>query len=84
MACNVVVSNVPGPPIPLYVCGARLESMYATGPFLLGMGLNLTVISYLDAVDFGFHGDPAKIEDLWYMAEGVPLALDELKAAAGL
>jgi diacylglycerol O-acyltransferase len=81
MACNVVVSNVPGPPIPLYICGARLTHMYATGPFLLGMGLNVTVISYLDDVDFGFHGDPEKIEDLWFMAEGIPEALEELLAA---
>lgn len=83
-ACNLVVSNVPGPSFPLYICGARLVHMYATGPFLLGMGLNVTVISYLDSVDFGFHADPTLVSDLWFLADGVPEALDELKLAAGL
>jgi diacylglycerol O-acyltransferase len=81
-ACNLVVSNVPGPTFPLYVCGARLVHMYATGPFLLGMGLNVTVISYLDSVDFGFHVDPDLVADPWYLADGVPEALEELKVAA--
>ena len=49
-----------------------------------GMGLNVTVVSYLDRVDFGFTVDPELVPDPWYLAEGVPIALEELKDAAGI
>jgi WS/DGAT/MGAT family acyltransferase len=80
-AVNVVVSNVPGPPFPLYMAGARLEAMYPMGPLLMGMGLNVTVISYLDSLDFGFMCCPEMIPQPDFIAEGVPLALEELEAA---
>ncbi|WP_257957164.1 WS/DGAT domain-containing protein [Nocardioides sp. B-3] len=42
---NLVVSNVPGPPVPLYFVGARIEGMFAFGPVFHGAGLNITVMS---------------------------------------
>jgi diacylglycerol O-acyltransferase len=42
---NLVISNVPGPPVPLYFCGARIEGLYPLGPIFHGAGLNLTVMS---------------------------------------
>jgi WS/DGAT/MGAT family acyltransferase len=81
-AVNVVVSNVPGPPFPLYMAGARLEAMYPMGPLLMGMGLNVTVISYRESLDFGFMCCPEMIPQPDFIAEGVPLALEELEAAA--
>jgi WS/DGAT/MGAT family acyltransferase len=78
MASNVLVSNVPGPPIPLYTRGARVASIYPFGPLMLGMGLNITVMSYLDSVDFGFQVDPELVPDPWAMSDRVPDALAEL------
>ena len=77
---NVCVSNVPGPPIPLFVAGARLEAIYPLSMIMPGGGLNITVMSYLDAVDFGFTGDPGLMPDLWDLAAQIPPALDELTA----
>jgi diacylglycerol O-acyltransferase / wax synthase len=45
---------------------------------MLGMGLNITVMSYLDSVDFGFQVDPELVPDPWAMSDRVPDALAEL------
>src|SRR5437588_5703431 len=50
---NLVVSNVPGPPGPLEIVGARLEGLSSVGPILEGIGLNLTVWSHVGAMNFG-------------------------------
>ena len=41
-----MISNVPGPPFPLYLGGARVVSMLPLGPAIEGAGLNVTVLSY--------------------------------------
>lgn len=81
---NTVVSNVPGPPIPLYMCGAKVIGVFPSSVILEGMGLNATVFSYMDRLDFGLHVDPDLVPDVWLIAEGVPAALAELMAASGL
>jgi diacylglycerol O-acyltransferase len=81
LPCNVLVSNVPGPPVPLYAAGARIEAMYPLSLLASGQGLNVTVLSFIDRLDFGFTADPDLVEDLWMIAHGVPLALAELQAA---
>ena len=78
---NLIVSNVPGPPIPLYTCGARILALHPVPPVVLSQGLNVTVMSYLDSVDFGFTVDREMIPDPWAMAEGVHVAVDELRTA---
>jgi WS/DGAT/MGAT family acyltransferase len=83
-SANAVVSNVPGAPVPIYMAGGLVEATYPISIIMPGMGLNVTVVSYLDRVDFGFTVDPELVEDPWFLAEGVPLALEELKAAAGI
>lgn len=79
---NAIISNVPGPPIPLYSGGARLTAIYALGPLLLGCGLNITMVSYQDRIDFGVATCPDVVEEPWELAEGIPRALAVLKKAA--
>jgi WS/DGAT/MGAT family acyltransferase len=76
---SLVVSNVPGPPFPLYIAGARLVSIHPLGPIFDGCGLNLTVMSYLDKVDFGFLACRELVPDVDALAAAVPDALTELQ-----
>jgi WS/DGAT/MGAT family acyltransferase len=62
---NVVVSNVPGPRQPLYLGRARLQHFYPVSTIVDGQGLNLTVQSYLDTLDFGFVACRELVPDLW-------------------
>jgi diacylglycerol O-acyltransferase / wax synthase len=79
---NLIISNVPGPPFPLYVAGAEIEALYPMGPLLYGTGVNITVFSYRDRVDFGFMVCRDLVPDSWAIAEGIPVALQELLEAA--
>jgi WS/DGAT/MGAT family acyltransferase len=81
-ASNLVISNVPGPTFPLYVAGARLEKLYPMGPLMMGMSLNITVLSFMEDIDFGFVVSPESVPEPWLLAEGVGLALEELEQAA--
>lgn len=79
---NVVVSNVPGPDFPLYLDGARLVATYPMGPIMEGAGLNVTVLSYMDNVDFGFLAGAELVPDVWDLADHVDDAMADLLAAA--
>ncbi len=79
---NVTISNVPGPPFPLYVAGARMVATYPIGPIMDGGGLNMTVMSYLDSMDFGLNACSELIPDVWAIADGLVDALEELSKAA--
>jgi WS/DGAT/MGAT family acyltransferase len=81
---NLVVSNVPGPPFPIYFAGAKLESFYPLGPIFDGAGLNLTVISYQDSVGFGFLACHELAPDIDRLAAAVRSALAELVALADI
>jgi diacylglycerol O-acyltransferase / wax synthase len=81
---NVTISNVPGPPFPLYVAGAKVLDTYPMGPIFDGGALNITLMSYLDRVDFGLVACPDLVPDVWSIADGLRDALDELEAAAGI
>ena len=80
---NLVVSNVPGPPIPLYTAGAKVEALYPISVLMYDQPLNATVLSNVDRIDFGFVSDPSRIKDPWLMADGIVEAMEELLAAAG-
>jgi diacylglycerol O-acyltransferase len=79
---NVAISTVPGPPVPLYFSGARMVASYPFGPLLDGVGLNITVMSYGDHMEFGFLTAPNVLPDIWTMANLVPEVSAELVARA--
>ena len=79
---NLVISNVPGPPQPLYVAGARLLSIYSMGPILENIGLNITVWSYLRQMNFGIVACRETMPDLRSLVGHLHDALAELKKAA--
>jgi len=78
---NLVISNVPGPDFPLYLAGAELDAGFPLGPVMEGMGVNITVMSYLGALNWGISACPESIPMLWKLADAIPLALDELLQA---
>jgi diacylglycerol O-acyltransferase / wax synthase len=79
---NLVVSNVPGPPVPLYCAGSRVVATYPMGPVLEGAGLNITVLSNMGNVDFGAIACRELVPDLDDLATGFADAVDALKVAA--
>jgi WS/DGAT/MGAT family acyltransferase len=83
-AMNAIVSNVPGPDFPLYFAGAKLLALYPLGPIYDGVALNITVLSYLDAIGFGFVTCPEIAPDLDALAGAVSESLQELEKEAAL
>jgi hypothetical protein len=75
---NLVISNVPGPREPLYLAGAELQAQFPVSVVTDGVGLNMTVMSYRDHVDFGLVGDRNLMGDVWPLMEGLERSLDEL------
>jgi WS/DGAT/MGAT family acyltransferase len=78
---NVTISNVPGPPVPIYLGGTRLVRAYPMGPVIEGAGLNITVMSYLDSIDIGFMACDEAMPDVWDLADAVAPAYAALEAA---
>ena len=79
---NLIISNVPGPTMPLYLNGAELLAFYPHGPIFEGVGLNLTVMSYQDSVDIGVIGCRDSVQDADQLATGFVDAIERLRAAA--
>lgn len=65
---SVVVSSLRGPQLPLYLAGARMLASYPIGPVADGFGLNVTVVSYLDKLDFGLSVCPDLVPEPWQVA----------------
>lgn len=81
---NLIISNVPGPQIPLYLCGARVLGYYPISVVSdLSGGLNITVFSYNGNVDVGLVACRDLVEDLWELVEYFHDALEELKIVTG-
>ncbi len=79
---NLIISNVPGPPVPLYIAGAQVVGLYPFGPLIEGIGLTLTVLSHTDAMDFGVIACGDLVPDPWPISESFAAVISELKAAA--
>ncbi|PJE11168.1 MAG: wax ester/triacylglycerol synthase family O-acyltransferase [Mycobacterium sp.] len=80
---NLVVSNVPGPQIPLYMLGCEVKAMYPLGPIFHGSGLNITVMSLTGKLCIGLTGCPELVPDLWEIADEFGVVMAELLSATG-
>lgn len=79
---NVVVSNVPGPAEPLYLAGARLRTWWPLSILEHGLGLNVTAMRYMDALEFGIVAARRLVADAAPLAQALHESFDELAAAA--
>ncbi len=78
---NTVVTNVPGPQIPLYFTGARMVSLYGLGPVMDGMGLIHPVFSYNGQISISFTSCRQMLPDPEFYGDCLQESFDELLAA---
>ncbi|MBT7430466.1 MAG: DUF1298 domain-containing protein, partial [Ilumatobacter sp.] len=78
---NLVVTNVPGPPIPLYLRGAPLVETYPYVEVIDNEGLTIAVVSYADTLFFGITGDRDVMHDIADLATAIAVEFDELAAS---
>jgi WS/DGAT/MGAT family acyltransferase len=77
---NLIISNIAGPPVPLYTAGARLRQLFPLGPVQQGSGLNITVMSVVDRLCFGALACAELVPDVQDIATGFVKEIDALKA----
>ena len=75
---NLVVSNVPGPPVPLYMAGAKIVHYYPVSIVTHGLGLNITVNSYAGWLEFGVIAGKEIAPGVATIATGLDRALNAL------
>ena len=79
---NLLVTNVPGPQVPLYVLGRRLRDLFPVAFLPENHALAVAIMSYNGSLDFGLLADYDALPDVGVIAEGIDRALFELLAAA--
>jgi hypothetical protein len=77
---NLIISNIAGPPVPLYTTGARLRQLFPLGPVQQGSGLNITVMSVVDRLCFGALACTEMVPDLQDIGTGFVNEIEVLKA----
>ncbi|MDH5340199.1 MAG: WS/DGAT domain-containing protein, partial [Rubrivivax sp.] len=82
LVANLVISNVPGPPEPLYLAGARMLTNYPASIVVHGLALNITVQSYDRSLDFGLMADGTAMPDVRDLARALEVAFDDLRELA--
>jgi len=79
---NLVVSNVPGPPLPLSLLGRSVHALHPHGPLLEGVGLNITVLSYAGSLDVGVLACRERVPEARRLAQGIVQAIEEMAKLA--
>jgi WS/DGAT/MGAT family acyltransferase len=79
---NLLVTNVPGPQLPLYVLGRRLTDLFPIAFLPRNHALAIAIMSYDGGIDYGLLGDYDALPDIDIIAEGIEEGLNELLAAA--
>jgi hypothetical protein len=79
---NLIVTNVPGPQIPLYVLGRELEDVFPVAFLPENHALAIAIMSYNGGIDFGLLADFDAMEDVEVITQGIAEALEELDREA--
>ena len=82
-AYNVVITNVPGPPFPLYLLGAPIQEVYPLVPLLENQALGIALFSYAGSLCWGIVGDWQSMPDLYEFVDDLKASFAALEAAAG-
>jgi WS/DGAT/MGAT family acyltransferase len=80
LPCNLVVTNIPGPPLPVYLLGATLSEAFPFVPLADRLGLNVAVLSYNGQLCWGFNADYNLLPDLDVFVAGIRDAFGDLSA----
>ena len=78
---NSVITNVPGPRVPLYLLNARLLEIHPHVPLMGNVGIGIALFSYEDVLSWGFTSDWDLVPDLHDLVEATQRSFDELKKA---
>lgn len=83
-AFNVVVTNVPGPPMPLFCGSARMETIWGVVPLFAHQGVAVSLVSYTTSLFVGLYTDPEAVPDGDALGADIVDAFDELAIEAGV
>ncbi len=81
---NLVVTNVPGPQVPLFMLGRELEALYPMVPLAENTALGIAIMSYNGQLNFGLVADYDALADVETLADELGTSIEELAAAAGV
>jgi diacylglycerol O-acyltransferase len=79
---NLIVTNIPGPQLPLYVLGRKLEDLFPVAFLPENHALAVAIMSYNGGIDYGLLADYDALPDIAVIAEGIEASLAELQQAA--
>jgi diacylglycerol O-acyltransferase / wax synthase len=80
MVANLVISNVPGPQVPLYMAGARMLTFHPLSIVMHGLGLNITIQTYAGNVDFGIIAGKNALPHAQDLANALLAAFEEAQS----
>jgi hypothetical protein len=78
---NMIVTNVPGPPVPLYLLGAPVLEAYPLVPLYANQALGMALLSYAGGLHWGLTADWDRVPDLHDVALGLVESFEELRKA---
>jgi diacylglycerol O-acyltransferase len=81
---NLVVTNVPGPQVPLYLLGAKMRQIYPYVPLADNLGLGIALFSYDGTLAWGFNADYELVPDLDQFVQAIRTSFQALREAAGV
>jgi hypothetical protein len=79
---NLIVTNIPGPQVPIYVLGRRLQDLFPIAFLPTGHALAVAIMSYNGQIGYGLLGDYDALPDIDLLVEGLDQSLDQLLEAA--